>query len=390
MDSYGQSCAGGKTATAGKKEQDKLAFCKRKQMVEFFQDSILSGEMQVGEMLPTEAELMKTYALSRHSVRLGLDSLVSDNLIERTPGRGTVVRLASKRVKLKTVSFVAQDPSEWLAAGIAGGLQDGLEQKDTRLELVSAGDTQEEFYEAIEELLCRRPDGVVVLPLPWITNNEWVFRLRMEKLPAVVLDSYPMGTEIDSVEMDNKMSGYLAGKHLIEQGYNRLYFIGIDSQTSTTNNRQDGFLHAVVKAGSAVETCVPIRYSIDKEILSDHRHPWKASELFWKNYCKSLLDGGVRLPIGVVGSSDFDAYGVVAACRSLGLEVGKEVGVVGMDDRDISMLCHPPLTTLHHSPRQLGQNAAELLQRRMSDPDCEYRHIYLKPNLVVRETTKRK
>ena len=52
---------------------------------------ILSGRLPVGSLLPTEAQLMNDYGMSRHTVRSALAELVHLGLIRRSPRRGTIV-----------------------------------------------------------------------------------------------------------------------------------------------------------------------------------------------------------------------------------------------------------------------------------------------------------
>jgi GntR family transcriptional regulator len=52
---------------------------------------IHKGRYRPGQWLPTEAELVSTTGLSRHTVRAALDGLREDGLVSRHPGRGTVV-----------------------------------------------------------------------------------------------------------------------------------------------------------------------------------------------------------------------------------------------------------------------------------------------------------
>lgn len=53
---------------------------------------IESGQIRPGEMLPPELELARQVGVSRHTMRMGLESLVRAGLIERHRGKGTVVR----------------------------------------------------------------------------------------------------------------------------------------------------------------------------------------------------------------------------------------------------------------------------------------------------------
>ncbi len=59
---------------------------------------------------------------------------------------------------------------------------------------------------------------------------------------------------------------------------------------------------------------------------------------------------------------DLYAYGIMRACRVLGIEIPAELSLVGFDDLPYSELTDPPLTTVNLSARELGETAAELLQ----------------------------
>lgn len=61
-----------------------------RQLKLILRDRIL-GEMGPGARLPTEADLCASYGVSRITVRQALNSLVSEGMLVRTPGRGTYV-----------------------------------------------------------------------------------------------------------------------------------------------------------------------------------------------------------------------------------------------------------------------------------------------------------
>jgi|SRR5690625_533427 len=57
-------------------------------------DAIIDGELAPGSRL-VEAELVETYGVSRNRVRLALDTLIEEGLVERIPNRGARVRVVS-------------------------------------------------------------------------------------------------------------------------------------------------------------------------------------------------------------------------------------------------------------------------------------------------------
>lgn len=56
-------------------------------------------ELQPGDMLPAETELAEFYQVSRQTIRQAIGLLVSEGLVERTPGRGTTIKVGRSRIK---------------------------------------------------------------------------------------------------------------------------------------------------------------------------------------------------------------------------------------------------------------------------------------------------
>jgi GntR family transcriptional regulator len=61
------------------------------QLATILRENIISGRHVIGDRLPTEAELVKHYAVSRATVRGALQALEEEGLIRREAGRGTFV-----------------------------------------------------------------------------------------------------------------------------------------------------------------------------------------------------------------------------------------------------------------------------------------------------------
>lgn len=62
------------------------------QIADELRDKIARGELDAGTQLPTEADLMGQYAVSRNTVRLAIKRLVDEGLLVSGQGRGTFVR----------------------------------------------------------------------------------------------------------------------------------------------------------------------------------------------------------------------------------------------------------------------------------------------------------
>jgi DNA-binding GntR family transcriptional regulator len=92
-------------------------------------DSIRSGKLPVGEVMPGELELVETHGVSRHTVRESLRVLEELGLIGRYQGVGTVVKSRdSAPAYVQTVNSPAellQYPAQRPGAGAPAGMQHG-------------------------------------------------------------------------------------------------------------------------------------------------------------------------------------------------------------------------------------------------------------------------
>jgi LacI family transcriptional regulator len=74
----------------------------------------------------------------------------------------------------------------------------------------------------------------------------------------------------------------------------------------------------------------------------------------------------------------------------LGYGVPERLAVVGYDNIDLAAYTTPGLTTVAQPKYQIGQHAAQLILRRIAEPDAEPALIRLHPSLEVRESSVRR
>jgi DNA-binding LacI/PurR family transcriptional regulator len=113
----------------------------------------------------------------------------------------------------------------------------------------------------------------------------------------------------------------------------------------------------------------------------------------WEQPGHSVADGcaaghallaapGHERPTAVLASTDVLALGVLQAARELGLNVPRDLSVTGYDDIEESARALPPLTTVHQSLYQQGQDCARRLITPSSTP------VRMHPTrLIVRAST---
>ncbi|MDF2724489.1 MAG: hypothetical protein K0Q59_4164 [Paenibacillus sp.] len=74
------------------------------QMVQSLRSDIIDGQLQPGDWLPPEKELVKRFGMSNNSIRVGLEQLVQEGWIEKIARVGNRVAAGRPPVKLKLIT----------------------------------------------------------------------------------------------------------------------------------------------------------------------------------------------------------------------------------------------------------------------------------------------
>lgn len=224
-------------------------------------------------------------------------------------------------------------------------------------------------------LLERGVDGLIIQPAA-DTGADLIESLRTSSpVPAVLLARH-FGAAHDYVGADNRRAGALLGHHIADIGARSAVFIGGPSDTSTSNERREGFASAL--SGTDTSMSQPDR------IFS----PTNASG--GARATAELLDRG-ELPDAIVAFSDAIATGIYAELHARGLRPGKDIALASFDDLPGSDHLVPPLTTVATFPEEIGRASAELLLKRIKDDSADGlddpSHILVDPQLRIRAST---
>lgn len=231
-------------------------------------------------------------------------------------------------------------------------------------------------------------DGAVVYScFRQSSSRDWLVK---RKLPLVYVDQDP-APGIPCVNVDDRGGARAAAEHLIGLGHRRIALVtspvtdvvgeGLDSADPALSypqrERQLGWLAALEVAGLE-----PVRTI---------RAPHALGEADSTEVGRLLFDATPR-PTAVLCFSDVLALAVMRAASERGLEVPRDVSVVGFDDSPLSRHSQPPLTTVRQDVAAKGRLAADALIAAITAGTSEAHepeHVLLPTELVVRESTAR-
>ncbi len=275
------------------------------------------------------------------------------------------------RRKTHVISAVIPVMTNYFFVEVLRGLQDRLAQSEYDL-LVYTSNALEDVDTQLERALQRgRAAGVLLFSMP--ITEERVQRFKRSRLPIVLVDCFH--PDFDSVSVNNEMGGYLATRHLIDQGRLRVGMVMASGGEPALERRQ-GYERALREAGLAVDESL-IEASIE---IEEHGYTEQAGY----DAMQSLLNHQPP-PNAVFATSDVQALGAMRALKEAGLKVPADVAVIGFDDIAISK--YVALSTLRQPMRQMGELAVEKFLTRLQLPDRPVSHTVFSPQLIVRDTS---
>jgi LacI family transcriptional regulator len=249
------------------------------------------------------------------------------------------------------------------------GLEDELERAGYVPIFVSGHWHEAEERKALDALMSRRVDGLIVLA--GRLSNETLLAYA-DQVPMVLVGRELAAPRVFSIGFDNFTGAVLATRHLIECGHNRIAFIGGDTTHEDAHEREAGYRAALRDAGIEFDPALVLAGDFTESggLLAINR----------------LLDSRLSFS-AVFAANDQTALGAALGLYRRSVRVPDDVSLVGFDDLAGAKYAVPPLTTVRQPVYEMGLLAARAILDMLKGhaPDVKPSG----PELVARESTRR-
>jgi len=269
-----------------------------------------------------------------------------------------------------TVGILTTDSIGRFTIPLLTGAEDALAAGQMSLLLCeSRGDPiREQHYLRI--LLARRVDGIIVTGRSSDIRPSIGDDLPVPVVYALVESDSPNDL---SILHDDTQGALTAVEHLLETGRRDIAIVAGPERHSATRHRVDG---AVLALRAASQNLV-----LDTPLYGE----W--SEKWGREAALRLVRSNVPLS-GVFCASDQIARGLADGFRENGVDVPRQVGIVGVDNWDVmAKASRPPLTTIDLNLAQLGHVAATRLLSAIDGHLIGHGTEFVEPTLVKRRST---
>jgi DNA-binding LacI/PurR family transcriptional regulator len=205
-------------------------------------------------------------------------------------------------------------------------------------------------------------------------TDDLLHRIADRNIPLVTVDNQSSTRILNNVVVDNHRGAYLALRHLIELGHERIAIIRGPEKYKSLTERYQGYVQALYDAGLPLDPAL-IQQPISKGLP---RKGYLEAQQILK------LD---PLPTAIFAVTDRTALGALDALREHGLRVPEDISITGFDDMPPDVYSHRPLTSVTSKRFEMGRVAMQRLHALIADPSLVPIKLVMPTELVVREST---
>jgi LacI family transcriptional regulator len=290
---------------------------------------------------------------------------------------GFVRNNAGRQLRLgrsSTMAYIVPDVSNPFFATIAEGVERRAAESGLSVFLANSGGDrarEDSYLDLFEEhgvlgMLVASPGPI----------EDRLAAIRTRGTPSVLVGQRASSTAQPSVSIDDVSGGYLATRHLIDIGCQRIAFVGGPLGIRQIADRLQGASNAVRESGTATLEIIDIEPRV---ISVGHR---VAADLAGRP--------AARRPDGIFTVNDLLGIGLVQTLMTSGVRVPEDVAVVGYDDIEYAENSLVPLASIRPPHEDFGIAAVDLLLVLLEEtpPATELQRVFT-PELVVRRSATR-
>lgn len=356
---------------------------KYKEVYNWVLDNINSGNLKVGQKLPSENELSGRFGLSRQTVRHAVDILEQQKLVSRVRGSGTYVgsggktgRQSTRQERYMNIAVISTYVDSYIFPPVLRGIERVLSKQGYTTQIAFTGNKVSREQDILNNLIDKDIiDGLIVEPAKSALPNpslHYYRELRERNVPILCFNSKYPQLDLPCVSMNDEQVGKKAVEYLIRAGHQNIGGI-FKSDDGQGHLRYKGFLEGMLEAGLRVK---------DKNVL------WLDTEDLvdlerWSDYLFYRLEECT----GIVCYNDEVAYVLSGLCERRGIVIPDQLSMVSIDNSDLSTLAGVRITSLPHPMEALGRKVAENMIRMIENPYFDGNYLF-DSDVVERDSVK--
>lgn len=271
------------------------------------------------------------------------------------------------------IAFIYNNPSSAYLSELMVGALRGALRNASQLVIDSWDSYDAEGERQAARALAKSVAGVI-LPPPLCESRAVLSELIGGGLPVVIIGSSRSRDDMSCVRIDDFHASREITAHLIAEGHTRIAHIRGHPNLSASARRYEGFQAALKEAG------IPLQSGLVQQGYFTYRSGLDAAE---------HLLARRSPPTAIFAANDDMAAAAVSVAHRRGLDVPRDLSVVGFDDSSASTTVWPELTTVRQPIAAMAESAVDILLREVRRKEGEPRRVLdhvLEHELITRDS----
>lgn len=273
------------------------------------------------------------------------------------------------------VGMIYDQPSPTYVVNMQQGILDALKGSGLELVVHPCSRNSPTLLEDIRGFVERQRLFGVIMP-PSVSEDEAVIALLRElDCPYVRIASLALDEPENMVVTHDGIGAAEAAHHLADLGHSHIALVRGLATFRSSMVRGEGFINALAERGITLPPDYDVQgaYTYESGVEAGHR-----------------LLSLPQPPSAIFTLNDDMALGVMQAARERGMDLPRDLSIVGFDDLPMAARAWPNLTSVRLPIRDMGRMAAEKLLAPMRGLDpAKLKQPEVRPALVARKSAAR-
>ena len=270
-----------------------------------------------------------------------------------------------------TLGLIVPNIESRFFARLARNLELRSRKRGYALFITTSDGSTENDSDLLRLLVNRGVEGLFMVASSDLSAGSLPEEVGSLPVPCVMVDRVFDEVACDKALFDHRLGGYLATKHLLEQGHRRIACLVNAEHAMTGRLRLQGYGEALAEYGLSVDPA----YVFETDYYSPDAY----------EAARGILDTDAT---AVFASSDNIALGLLKRLYEAEKRVPRDYSVVSYDNSAADSLFEPALTAVDQDVSALADAAFALLARRLDGYEGEAEVRMLKPQLVVKDSVR--
>jgi LacI family transcriptional regulator len=278
----------------------------------------------------------------------------------------------------RTLGVIVPKINQTFFSDVIAGIERTCFENNHSLIICQSHESYELECRALETFLHQQVDCILISVSSKTRSHKLLQEVIDNNIPLIQFDRCLDSIESHKVENDNVAASYKAAKHLLQEGYQRIAFIGGPEHLPVFRQRKEGFLKAIKET----QTNIPYNFVTTNELSEDAA----------KQVARELLQLK-EPPDAFFTVADLLSLGVLQTANEMNLLIPQQIGIIGFANELITRLLKPSLSSINQKATELGACAAGLyfdsiLTREKAETTFESRII--ESEIIIRDSSRKK